>query len=152
MLSYSFPGPHGHWLDVCIALQQSVALFLLVLPLVSARVLAPHDEKNGYVLYICMYKCVCMKSTMVCMHVRSAGKHPAVENMGKLCRRMLRMRKERSSQLSGQVRVTSPACSLNACFFLFNRLRTLLSNFPCSGLGWVKCSRAAGQVASEVAS
>ena len=55
MLLYSFPGPHGHWLDVCIALQQSVALFLLVLPLVSARVLAPHDEKNRYVLYVYMY-------------------------------------------------------------------------------------------------
>ena len=56
---YSFCGPHGHWLDVCIALQQSVALFLFVLPLVSARVLILHDEKNRYVcryyIVVCMY-------------------------------------------------------------------------------------------------
>lgn len=55
MLCTSVCGPHGHWLDVCIALQQSVALFLFVLPLVSARVLILHDEKNRYSLYVCMY-------------------------------------------------------------------------------------------------
>lgn len=54
VLCTSVCGPHGHWLDVCIALQQSVALFLFVLPLVSARVLILHDEKNRYSMYVCM--------------------------------------------------------------------------------------------------
>lgn len=48
-------------------------------------------------------KCVC-----ICMYVCSAsGQHPAVGNMGKLCRRMLQMRNERAALLRGQVRATS---------------------------------------------
>ena len=39
------------------------------------------------------------------MYVCSAiGQHPAVGNMGMLCRRMLRVRKERAALLTGQVR------------------------------------------------
>lgn len=61
---------------------------------------------------------------MVCMYVCSAiGQHPAVGNMGMLCRRMLRVRKERAALLTGQVRegrqVSLPHkyCPTQATFF-----------------------------------
>ena len=65
--------PH---LEVLNTLQQSMSLFLSVLPLVSSRVLSTHPNQK---------------------------RHPALEDMQKNCKRMLLLRRENASLLEGQV-------------------------------------------------